>query len=250
MDIYECEFCGESGHFISQCNDQQLHESWLSLLNMISDYTSFNEETFAIQKRYLQLCNHNIALGIAMRFCNFTYDCFCSFDDICQAIYDELKTQYSDMANEDEISVMLSESIVIMDPDVAVENQFRLTIEPLLLCLETSEELREEIYCSICLDNHTRMGVVTTNCGHEFGKTCMCAHLDHQLATYGHSTCPMCRTVVRTLEIKDADFYDELYERYVTSLQSSARSTMPDDLDSIVDDDFLDSFEFMPQSVF
>jgi hypothetical protein len=251
MNTPNCEFCGEFGHMIRECNDQQLHDDWLSLVNMISDYTVFNEETFAIQRTYLQ-CSlaPSVALGIAMRFCNFTYVCLCSFDDICDAIYHELKNQYSDMANEAEISDMLNESIVIIDPDAEVENQFQLTIEPMLFCLETTEELHEEVYCSICLDNHTRMEAVTTNCGHVFGKGCMCDHLDYQLASYGHPTCPMCRTDLRTLEIKDVDFYDELYERYVTALLAIAPSNMPEDLDSVVDVAFLDSFEFMPQSVF
>jgi hypothetical protein len=123
-------------------------------------------------------------------------------------------------------------------------------VEPLLLCLETAEELKEQIFCSICLDNHTKIETVTTNCGHNFCKNCMCENLDHHITANRRPTCPMCRTNVRTLEIKDADFYDELYERYVTVPLSTVREDMPEDIDTVSDIAFLDSFDFMPEGVF
>jgi hypothetical protein len=146
------------------------------------------------------------------------------------------------MANEEEISEMLSESIEMLDPDEAEEadveeaeaveeENFQWRVEPFLLCLETAEELKEEVFCSICLDDHTKLDTVTTNCGHKFGKICMCAHLDYQLVTHC-PTCPMCRTEVTTLEIKDVDFYDELYERYVNAPLDTALENMSNALDS------------------
>ena len=123
-------------------------------------------------------------------------------------------------------------------------------VEPFLLCLENAEELKEQIYCSICLEEHKKIETVTTNCGHTFCKSCMCENLDHHITTNRRPTCPMCRTNVRTLEIKDACFYDELYERYVSVPLSTLNETMPEDLDAIADIAFLDSFDFMPEGVF
>lgn len=245
----ECYFCGEIGHYNNQCDHHELHNLWSHIVNIIVDYRGFNEEEFAIQARFLQrYVPHDLVVAIAIRFCNFTYTCSSSYYDIMMAIYNGLSALYLEMANEADISEMISESIEMFDPDQAIEDS-QWTIEPLLLCLETAEELKEEIFCAICLDNHTKLATVTTNCGHEFGKACMCAHLDHQFSTRS-PTCPMCRTEVKTLEIKDADFYDELYERYVTVPLSAVPVNMPHDLESISDIALLDSFDFMPEGIF
>jgi len=123
-------------------------------------------------------------------------------------------------------------------------------VEPFLLCLENAEELKEQIFCSICLEEHKKIETVTTNCGHTFCKSCMCENLDHHITTNRRPTCPMCRTNVITLEIKDACFYDELYERYVSVPLSTLNENMPEDLDAIADIQFLDSFDVFPQGVF
>lgn len=246
-----CNFCGEIGHSNNQCNHHELHDLWSHIVNMVGNHSEWSDEAFTFQKRFLQHnVPHYVVIAIAIRFCNLESPYTATFDDIIYSIYNGLKLVYSDMANEAEISEMLSQSIEIIDPDEAMEEDVprQWNIEPLLLCLETAEELKEELFCSICLDNHTRLETVTTNCGHDFGKGCMCSHLDHQHSNNGNPTCPLCRTEVRTLEIKDVEFYDELYERYITS--SEEHSSISDDIDTVSDIALLDSFVFMPQSVF
>ena len=249
----ECEFCGESGHSNNQCNHDELHDVWSHIVNMVGHHSEWNYQAFTFQKRFLQEeVPHHLVVAIAIRFCNLEYSYTSTFDDIIQSIYHGLNLVYSDMENEEEISEMLNQSIEMIDPDQAMEEDVpkQWTIEPFLLCLETVDDLKDDMFCSICLDNHAKLSTVTTNCGHEFGKVCMCSHLDHQLSNNRNPTCPMCRTEVRTLEIKDADFYDELYERYVIAPISAMHIDIPDDLDLISDIAFLDSFNFMPQSVF
>jgi len=129
-------------------------------------------------------------------------------------------------------------------------NFIRWTVEPLLLCLETVEELKEELFCSICLDEHKKIETVTTNCDHTFCKSCMCANLDHYIATNRLPTCPMCRTNITTLEIKDVDYYDELYDRYVTVPLSTVPENMLDHLHGVGDIQFLDSFDLFPEGIF
>jgi hypothetical protein len=218
---------------------------------MVSDYSGFNEETYGgEQKRFLQ-CNVPcyMVIALAVRFCNFTYTPSFVFEEVHYAIYNGLAVIYSDITNEAEISEMLNQSIEIIDPDQSMEYNSHWIVEPFLLCLETAEELKEEIFCSICLDNHAKINTVTTNCGHEFCKACLCSHLDHQIVDR-IPTCPMCRATVRTLEIKDVDYYDEMYERYVTAPLAVTPANMPDDIDTVSDIAFLDSFDFMPEGVF
>ena len=260
-----CTFCNEVGHSNKECNSNDLHELWSHLTNMVGHHSAWNEEAIANQKRFLQEeVPHYLVIAVAIRFCNLEYSYYLSFNDIIESIHKQLLyIYYLDMVNESEISEieaeiseMLNQSIHLddemeqdqdQDQDQYIPKQW--TIEPFLLCLETAEDLKEELFCSICLDDHMRLDTVITNCGHSFGKVCMCSHLDHQMTSIS-PTCPMCRTEVRTLEIKDADFYDELYERYVIAPISAMRIDIPDDLDLISDIAFLDSFNFMPQSVF
>jgi hypothetical protein len=245
----QCNFCGEFGHSNNQCNHDELHDVWTHIVNMVGHHSEWNDEAFTFQKRFLQHnVPHHLVIAIAIRFCNLEYSYNATFDDIIYSIYNGLNLVYSEMENEEEISEMLNQSIEIVDPDEDVPIQWK--IEPLLLCLETADELKEELLCSICLDNHTKLSMVITNCGHEFGKTCMCSHLDHQISNNRNPTCPLCRTEVRTLEIKDVEFYDELYERYVTAPSAEVPLDIPNDLESVSDIAFLDSFVFMPQSVF
>lgn len=252
----ECNFCGEMGHSTSECNHDELHRVWSHIVGMVRHHSEWSEHVFTFQNRFLQHnVSHNVVIAVAVRFCNLESPYTCTFDDIIYSIYRGLNSHYLDMANEEEISEMVSESIEMLDPDQAQEAEeeeaenFQWRVEPFLLCLETAEELKEEVFCSICLDDHTKLDTVTTNCGHEFGKACMCAHLDYQLVTRC-PTCPMCRTEVTTLEIKDVDFYDELYERYVNAPLDTALENMSNALDSSSEVAFLDSFEFMPQSAF
>jgi ssRNA-specific RNase YbeY (16S rRNA maturation enzyme) len=89
-------------------------------------------------------------------------------------------------------------------------------IEPMMLCLETAEELSAVFECTVCLEEKSAIHFDTTNCGHSFCHSCICHHLD---TSKNGSTCPNCRTMIRTLEVKDAENYDDIVKRYVTKEQ-------------------------------
>jgi len=84
-------------------------------------------------------------------------------------------------------------------------------IEPLILCLETARELSELKECVVCLDEKTAIHFDTTNCGHSFCHDCICHHLD---TSKNGPTCPNCRTMICTLEVKDIENYDDIVKRY------------------------------------
>jgi len=73
---------------------------------------------------------------------------------------------------------------------------------PLVLCLESNQELQEQIECPICFESRTRMNINKTGCQHEFCHTCIVRHLTRNLA------CPLCRATIKTVEVKDVEQYD------------------------------------------
>lgn len=87
----------------------------------------------------------------------------------------------------------------------------RTIIEPLMLCLETATELSAITECVVCLDEKSAIHFDTTNCGHSFCHLCICHHLD---TSKNGPTCPNCRTIIRTLEVKDVENYHDIVKRY------------------------------------
>jgi hypothetical protein len=83
-----------------------------------------------------------------------------------------------------------------------------------ILCTETAAELQQHQDCPICYGDETKlMDMITTNCNHEFCKTCICRHIDSAPATR-RACCPMCRTDIKSLVVKDVEFCEELNRKY------------------------------------
>lgn len=49
--------------------------------------------------------------------------------------------------------------------------------------------------CSICLENHSHLDTITTNCNHTFGKVCINQWLNR------NNSCPLCRSVITNVNI-------------------------------------------------
>ena len=107
----------------------------------------------------------------------------------------------------------LEDEVMIIDEEL--EKPVKPLIEPLILCLETAFELSALTECSICYDEKTILSFDTTNCGHTFCHECICRHLD---SSKNGPTCPSCRTIVETLEVKDIENYDDIIKRYAPPL--------------------------------
>jgi hypothetical protein len=86
-------------------------------------------------------------------------------------------------------------------------------IEPMMLVLETAAELSHTIECVVCLDEKSAIHFDTTNCGHSFCHSCICRHID---SSRNGPSCPNCRTMIRTLEVKDIENYDDIFNKYGT----------------------------------
>lgn len=89
-------------------------------------------------------------------------------------------------------------------------------VEPMLLILETAEELGSDAPddCPICLSRYSLMESMTTNCGHMFCHNCTCRHLDSTNCRV-EPKCPLCRSEIRTLEVKDVDYIAEIEAKYM-----------------------------------
>ena len=79
-----------------------------------------------------------------------------------------------------------------------------------IFCLETAEELAEEVECNICLSTCTVIDMVETNCSHVFCKNCVCSHLDTPKFRYRTPDCPLCRAPIEILTTKDVEILTEL----------------------------------------
>jgi len=92
-----------------------------------------------------------------------------------------------------------------------VEEAPRYHIEPMMLVLETAAELSHIMECVVCLDEKSAIHFDTTNCGHSFCHSCICRHID---SSRNGPSCPNCRTIIRTLEVKDVENYEEIFQKY------------------------------------
>lgn len=83
-----------------------------------------------------------------------------------------------------------------------------------ILCTETAAELQQHQDCPICYSDETKlMDMISTNCNHEFCKTCICRHIDGAPANR-RACCPMCRADIRSLVVRDVEFCQELNNKY------------------------------------
>ena len=177
-------------------------QHWNYIINMVSlnDYMTNEEEMFSQQYRYISTLPIDVVRVIGYRFCNASLIDYISV--IIEKIHFKLINIFQERIQQSSIQTM------IQPP--------KWVIHPLLICLETSNELQEDIFCAICLESHEKMNTLTTNCEHAFCKKCMCHYLDSDYLNEENRfpTCAMCRTIITTLETKDVELYDDLYERY------------------------------------
>jgi len=85
-------------------------------------------------------------------------------------------------------------------------------VEPTMLSLETAEELAELVECVICQEDKPKMEFNTTNCGHHFCHGCIVRHIKSK--EMRRAPCPLCRQNIETLETKDSDHFENIYDQF------------------------------------
>jgi hypothetical protein len=86
-------------------------------------------------------------------------------------------------------------------------------IEPMMSQIYTKSELRQVKQCPICYDETHEIQFMTTNCNHTFCNTCMTTHLETE-RNKRHPHCPMCRSIISTMNIKSITLFDEFSNKY------------------------------------
>jgi len=80
-------------------------------------------------------------------------------------------------------------------------------VETIVFCLESARELTEVLECPICFDSYPRIEMDTTQCNHSFCHTCVKTLMEK---TQCHPNCPMCRTLVRTITVRETEKYEDI----------------------------------------
>jgi len=267
MNARACSHCRQIGHNIRSCNDEELANVWNNVLHMgDSTKTNYSHDDFAEQGRYLSCdISYRIVRAMAIRFCgarlfDLSYAIFDKIFISVKAKYAQWNTYWLSQSNNETVfdinelddSIDLSDSIEIIDEsnEEFVNDQYETKnvwiVQPLMFCLETEIELADELDCPICFDSIKKIQTLTTNCQHIFCKDCLCKHMDNH-SIYNAPACPMCRTTIKTVEIKDIDFYDEIHEKYTERADTEIKK-QTDEL-SVAYVDFLDSFEVFLQEI-
>jgi hypothetical protein len=74
-----------------------------------------------------------------------------------------------------------------------IVNIFLKNNSKLVKITKTKEKKLEKEICGICCDNHKIKNIVTTCCGHTFGKCCFEKLLNYNWENVVEISCPMCR---------------------------------------------------------
>jgi hypothetical protein len=92
--------------------------------------------------------------------------------------------------------------------------EWKMDIQPMMICSETYDELQKNEECPICLTDQRKFDIVTTNCKHSFCKDCINKSLTIAKNARKQLSCALCRGQVACLEIKDVEEYNKMKESY------------------------------------
>lgn len=229
----ECEFCLKEGHCIKKCNSPMIEHIHQELIDaaifsyFVTDNTDFLRiwlRTFPVE----YLCVIGYKFGIKKTK-------FESYMILLETIYwntqiqiplgielferiDEKRIQYFARKLVERLPTFdyrIGEILYTLRPP-----QRKFNIRTMMLCRETSEELKELKECPICLSDEIKYAdILTTNCKHIYCKPCL-ANYFKSLNRKPLTTipkCPMCRTDIKTLEIKDPEIYKEINKKFCIS---------------------------------
>lgn len=241
----KCMYQEKAEDIMIEENVVESEQHWNYIMNMVSlnDYITNEEEMFSQQYRYISTLPIDVVRVIGHRFCNASL--IDDISDIIEKIHVKLTNMFQEMiAFQERIHHPNNSSV----PSVATQPP-KWVIHPLLISLETSDELQEHVFCAICLESHEKINILATNCEHEFCKKCMCDYLDSDYLNEENRlpTCAMCRTIITTLETKDVELYDELYERHVNKPPQKIDTKPNMDIDVQEMIEFLDYHGFVSE---
>jgi len=97
-----------------------------------------------------------------------------------------------------------------LDQELA-EEENKYPIIPMMLCMETREELEIASECAICYDSTKLVDAIILNCKHQFCETC----IKQTLISHNKScspSCALCREPMTSFIVKNPDTYNSVLE--------------------------------------
>ena len=94
--------------------------------------------------------------------------------------------------------------------DFESQPEWKMDIQPIMLCTEQYNELQQEEECPICLTDQKKFDTLITNCNHSFCKDCVMKSISLSKNARKSLSCPLCRCNVDTLETTNVEEYNNL----------------------------------------
>ena len=238
-----CRFCKFIGHSISECMDPIIEDTWKYVISntdlrrnadliignradndcenarrLLEDYDNKLISALAIQKVGMRMRDSRgeQITGLSNRI-REEVQYFRALSGIQRNEYlewlypgedisDDASSWFSD---DDEIpewdTTIFDENI--FDDGIPLEKEGKLvTVEAIILCLETCEELAMTTECVICYEEKTAFDMDIFQCQHPYCHTCVMKMMDQPKPP----NCPFCRVPVQTIEVKDVDNYNDI----------------------------------------
>lgn len=236
-----CVFCKLIGHSISECMDPIIEDTWKYVISntdirrnadlmignasdndcenarrILEDYDNKLISALAIQKVGMRMrdTRREHINGISNRI-REEVQYFRALSGIQRNEYLEWLYPGEDISDDDASSWFsdddeldaLEWDATIFDDDVSLEKEGKwVTVEPIILCLETCEELAMTTECVICYEEKTAFDMDTFQCQHTYCHICVMKMMDQSKPP----NCPFCRATVLTIEVKDIDNYRDI----------------------------------------
>lgn len=233
-----CSFCQSPGHTIRRCQDPLIEEAWRYMICQVDIQNGLTLRPGDFDRLLVILNDYNesiicaVAVKYAHTLVNDTH--IHHMNQICYYVNEEAKYfarldgiqrdeymrwLYPNEADDDDTdtdSWISTDEIPLLDLSIfddedeeeyAVIHPIRYhKIEPMILCLETIEELATITECNICYDEKRVFDMNTFQCQHSFCNGCVISLLKSVKAP----TCPYCRQCVKTIEVKDMEHYESI----------------------------------------
>lgn len=212
-----CSFCFQPNHTIRTCNDDRIDFWWQALMSFT--FTIYYEDGFVTDryiKNYIVSIPTNIMMAISIKK---TESRLREAMDVhiyrlTHRIRDEIR-RFTLLSPDDKYTYLcrncpsIVEELYGMMHDLEeIETPKQTPIEPIMCCLESREELATLVECAICYSEKSLLNFDTTNCNHQFCHTCIMKQIEI------NRSCPLCRTKIKSLEIKDVENFNDASSKF------------------------------------
>jgi hypothetical protein len=107
-------------------------------------------------------------------------------------------------------NIISSLTMPFLDFEAQPVVEWKMDIQPIMLCTEQSHELEEKEECPICLTDQKKFDILITNCNHSFCKDCVIKSISISKNARKPLSCALCRADVKALETKNVEEYNNL----------------------------------------